>query len=285
MGVITGDILVAGEQRDDSFQRSTGYVQQQDLHLETATCREALTFSALLRQPRSVPKEEKLAYVEEIIKLLEMDSYADAVVGKTGEGLNVEQRKRLSIGVEMVAKPELLLFLDEPSRCVFVIPPSTRVSRLLTLAPSLRSVSLSGLDSQTSWSILNLLETLKNHGQAVLCTSGSACLASAPCIASDSSHLQSTSRARCSSRASTGCSSSLEEGAQSTSARLGARARSSGPTSRGTAPSSARATPTVRRPCCPSFGPHDAHASFFCVSAAEWMLEVRFILIRPHALR
>lgn len=55
----------------------------------------------------------------------------------------MEQRKRLTIGVEMAAKPELLLFLDEPT---------------------------SGLDSQTSWNILQLLRKLTNHGQAILCT-------------------------------------------------------------------------------------------------------------------
>lgn len=58
-------------------------------------------------------------------------------------GLNVEQRKRLTIGVELAAKPQLLLFLDEPT---------------------------SGLDGQTSWAILALLEKLTAHGQAVLCT-------------------------------------------------------------------------------------------------------------------
>jgi len=72
-----------------------------------------------------------------------MDEYADAVVGVPGEGLNVEQRKRLTIGVELAAKPELLLFLDEPT---------------------------SGLDSQTSWAILDLLEKLTKNGQAILCT-------------------------------------------------------------------------------------------------------------------
>jgi ABC-type multidrug transport system ATPase subunit len=143
MGVITGEMLVDGQQRDDSFQRKTGYVQQQDLHLETSTVREALNFSALLRQPAHIPRPEKLAYVNEIIKLLDMSEYADAVVGVPGEGLNVEQRKRLTIGVELAAKPQLLLFLDEPT---------------------------SGLDSQTSWSILDLLEKLKNNGQAILCT-------------------------------------------------------------------------------------------------------------------
>lgn len=39
-----------------------------------------------------------------------METYADAVVGVPGEGLNVEQRKRLTIGVELVARPSLLLF-------------------------------------------------------------------------------------------------------------------------------------------------------------------------------
>ncbi|KAM5357104.1 hypothetical protein ACJZ2D_016612 [Fusarium nematophilum] len=142
-GVITGEMLVDGKIRDHSFQRKTGYVQQQDLHLETTTVREALEFSALLRQPASTPKAEKLAYVEEVIKLLEMQEYADAVVGVLGEGLNVEQRKRLTIGVELAAKPPLLLFVDEPT---------------------------SGLDSQTSWAILDLLEKLSKAGQSILCT-------------------------------------------------------------------------------------------------------------------
>lgn len=111
VGVISGDVLVDGNQRDDSFQRKSGYVQQQDLHLETSTVREALRFSALLRQPAMTPRAEKIAYCEEVISLLDMETYADAVVGVPGEGLNVEQRKRLTIGVELVAKPELLLFL------------------------------------------------------------------------------------------------------------------------------------------------------------------------------
>lgn len=143
MGVVTGDMLVDGRPRDASFQRKTGYAQQQDIHLETATVREALEFSALLRQPAHIPKAEKLAYVDEVIELLDMQAYAGAVVGVPGTGLNVEQRKRLTIGVELAAKPSLLLFLDEPT---------------------------SGLDSQTSWAIADLMEKLTNAGQAILCT-------------------------------------------------------------------------------------------------------------------
>ena len=143
MGVVTGEVLVDGQQRDVSFQRKTGYVQQQDVHLQTSTVREALRFSAVLRQPHHVLLEEKYGYVEEVLKLLDMSAYGDAVVGLPGNGLNVEQRKRLTIGVELVAKPALLLFLDEPT---------------------------SGLDSQTSWNILQLLRKLTEHGQAILCT-------------------------------------------------------------------------------------------------------------------
>jgi ATP-binding cassette subfamily G (WHITE) protein 2 (PDR) len=86
MGVVTGEMLVDGKPRDISFQRKTGYVQQQDLHLATSTVREALRFSALLRQPRHVSRKEKYGYVEQVLKLLEMDGYANAVVGVPGEG-------------------------------------------------------------------------------------------------------------------------------------------------------------------------------------------------------
>ncbi|CCD23783.1 ATP-binding cassette multidrug transporter PDR5 NDAI_0C01220 [Naumovozyma dairenensis CBS 421] len=143
MGVITGEVSVNGRLRDESFPRSIGYCQQQDLHLKTSTVRESLRFSAYLRQPSDVSIEEKNKYVEEIIKILEMEKYADAVVGVAGEGLNVEQRKRLTIGVELAAKPKLLVFLDEPT---------------------------SGLDSQTAWSICQLMKKLADHGQAILCT-------------------------------------------------------------------------------------------------------------------
>lgn len=143
VGVITGDMLVNGSPLGRSFQRETGYVQQQDIHLAEATVREALRFSALLRQPKEVPVQEKYEYVEKIIVALGMQEYAEAVIGVPGQGLNVEQRKRTTIGLELVAKPTLLLFLDEPT---------------------------SGLDSQSAWSIVKFLREIANAGQAVLCT-------------------------------------------------------------------------------------------------------------------
>ena len=108
-----------------------------------ATVREALQFSALLRQPREVPTEEKYAYCETILELLEMQDIAGATIGRVGEGLNPEQRKRLTIGVELASKPELLMFLDEPT---------------------------SGLDSGAAFNIIRFLRKLADAGQAILCT-------------------------------------------------------------------------------------------------------------------
>jgi len=63
----------------------------------------------------------------------------DAIISSLG----VEQRKRLTIGVELAAKPNLLLFLDEPT---------------------------SGLDSQSAYSVVRFLKKLAAAGQAIVCT-------------------------------------------------------------------------------------------------------------------
>jgi ABC-type multidrug transport system permease subunit/ABC-type multidrug transport system ATPase subunit len=143
VGVVSGKATIGGVPRDGSFKRRTGYVQQQDVHLAESTVREALRFSVLLRQPKETPISEKYAYVEEIISVLGMEEYADAVIGVPGKGLSAEKRKRTTIGIELVAKPSLLLFLDEPT---------------------------SGLDSQSAYSIVKLLRRLADAGQAILCT-------------------------------------------------------------------------------------------------------------------
>ncbi|KAI1387652.1 ABC-2 type transporter-domain-containing protein [Hypoxylon trugodes] len=143
IGVITGDVLVDGIKPGKEFQRSTSYAEQLDTHDPTQTVREALRFSADLRQPFETPQEEKYAYVEEIITLLEMEYIADCIIGTPEAGLTVEQRKRVTIGVELAAKPELLLFLDEPT---------------------------SGLDSQSAFNIVRFLKKLAAAGQAILCT-------------------------------------------------------------------------------------------------------------------
>ncbi|CAG9946232.1 unnamed protein product [Clonostachys rosea f. rosea IK726] len=142
-GTIHGSVLVDGCSIPVSFQRSAGYVEQLDVHEPLATVREALEFSALLRQSRDVPDEEKLAYVDTIIDLLELNDLEHTLVGRPGNGLSVEQRKRLTIGVELVAKPSILIFLDEPT---------------------------SGLDGQAAYNTVRFLKKLSAAGQAILVT-------------------------------------------------------------------------------------------------------------------
>lgn len=104
MGVITGNILVDGYPRRKAFHRQTGYVQQEDLHLQTSTVREALRFSAALRQPSKVPTAQKNLYVEEVIRLLNMEAYADAVIGVPGEGLSDGFSCKLNISVGQLTR-------------------------------------------------------------------------------------------------------------------------------------------------------------------------------------
>ncbi|KAJ5502138.1 CDR ABC transporter [Penicillium fimorum] len=142
-GTINGSIMVDGRELPVSFQRMAGYCEQLDVHEPFATVREALEFSALLRQSRNTPKAEKLKYVDTIIDLLELHDLADTLIGSVGNGLSVEQRKRVTIGVELVSKPSILIFLDEPT---------------------------SGLDGQSAYNTVRFLRKLADVGQAVLVT-------------------------------------------------------------------------------------------------------------------
>ncbi|XPS79103.1 hypothetical protein M3J07_011108 [Ascochyta lentis] len=142
-GIIHGSVQVDGRPLPVSFQRSAGYVEQMDIHEPLATVREALEFSALLRQSRNTPRAEKLRYVETIIELLQLQNIENTLIGRPGAGLSVEQRKSLTIGVELVAKPSILIFLDEPT---------------------------SGLDGQAAFNTVRFLRKLAEVGQAVLVT-------------------------------------------------------------------------------------------------------------------
>lgn len=140
---LSGKTLINGLPASKGLSQRTGYCQQLDVHMSTTTVREALQFSALLRRSDGASKSEKLAYVEEIIALSGMTEYADFLVGEVGRGLTAAQRKRLTIGVELAAMPELLLFIDEPT---------------------------SGLSSEEAWSLVKLLKVLASRGLAILCT-------------------------------------------------------------------------------------------------------------------
>ncbi|EKG21785.1 ABC transporter-like protein [Macrophomina phaseolina MS6] len=143
VGVVAGEIwLGKATTKRELRARDMGYVQQKDMHLPTSSVREALTFSALVRQ-RSGSGAERRQYVDEVIALLGLEDCADAVIGENGESLNARQRKMLAIGIELAAKPDVLLFLDEPT---------------------------SGQDAQAAWNMVAIFRQIANAGLGVLCT-------------------------------------------------------------------------------------------------------------------
>ncbi|GAA5997309.1 uncharacterized protein JCM10292_000170 [Rhodotorula paludigena] len=141
-GVVRGTIRVDGVEPNSDFYRTTGYVEQFDLHDDRSSVREALEFSALLRQDASIPDSEKLAYVDEVLELLDLSHLQDAIIGTTSAGLNAEQKKRLTIAVEVVSRPAIL-FCDEPT---------------------------TGLDTKSALRVVKLLRRLARTGLAVICT-------------------------------------------------------------------------------------------------------------------
>ncbi|KAG6610947.1 ABC transporter G family member 31 [Phytophthora cinnamomi] len=138
-GSIRGTIMLNGHEATElAIRRCTGYCEQTDIHSETATFREALTFSAFLRQDSDVPARTKLDSVNEIVNLLGLENVADHMV----RGSSLEQLKRLTIGVELAAQPSVL-FLDEPT---------------------------SGLDARFAKMIMDGIRKVANSGRTIICT-------------------------------------------------------------------------------------------------------------------
>jgi ATP-binding cassette, subfamily G (WHITE), member 2, PDR len=141
-GRIDGDLLFNGEPRDEFFHRFTGYVEQQDIHKQTATVIEALRFSAVTRLHCTGGAAQRRArqnsHAEHVLELLELDTIA----GQQIAGLSAEERKRVTIGVELAADPSLL-FLDEPT---------------------------SGLDAIGALNVMRSVERAAASGRTIICT-------------------------------------------------------------------------------------------------------------------
>jgi ABC-type multidrug transport system ATPase subunit len=116
-GEISGDIRLNGHpQEEKSFRRCMGYVEQFDTQSPQLTIRETCEFSARLRLEQTdqvVTKDTIEKFVQQLLNMLELTNIQDLQVGTDADGgLSFEQRKRLSIAVELVANPSVL-FLDE----------------------------------------------------------------------------------------------------------------------------------------------------------------------------
>lgn len=120
LGVLTGRtkptsgvIELGGNNLHDNYQvlsRQIGSVPQADILHTRLTVRQALNYGAKLRLPSDTTKDERSARVNEVMHKLELTERADLRIDRLSGG----QRKRASIGLELLTSPKLLV-LDEPT--------------------------------------------------------------------------------------------------------------------------------------------------------------------------
>ncbi|GLJ52513.1 hypothetical protein SUGI_1117700 [Cryptomeria japonica] len=144
VGYIEGEIRISGFPKvQETFARISGYCEQNDIHSPQVTVHESLLYSAWLRFAPEIDSKTKKHFVNEVMQLVELDDLKDALVGIPGvSGLSTEQRKRLTIAVELVANPSII-FLDEPT---------------------------SGLDARAAAIVMRAVRNTVDTGRTVVCT-------------------------------------------------------------------------------------------------------------------
>ncbi|KAI3734636.1 hypothetical protein L6452_14110 [Arctium lappa] len=143
-GYIEGNVSISGYPKNqETFARVSGYCEQNDIHSPHVTVYESLVYSAWLRLAPDVTDESRKVFVEEVMNLVELNPVRDSLVGLPGvDGLSTEQRKRLTIAVELVANP-CIIFMDEPT---------------------------SGLDARAAAIVMRTVRNTVDTGRTVVCT-------------------------------------------------------------------------------------------------------------------
>ena len=142
-GEISGSILVNGLSRSNvkSFRHLMAYVQQEDALYSTLTVRESLEVASKLYTNDT--DEERQGHVDEKLVMLGLKAAANTKIGGTiVRGVSGGQRRRVSIGVEIMKQPSIL-FLDEPT---------------------------SGLDSASAFQMMSAIRDLAAKGTTVIAT-------------------------------------------------------------------------------------------------------------------
>ncbi|ONK61392.1 uncharacterized protein A4U43_C08F29430 [Asparagus officinalis] len=143
-GTIEGGITIGGYPKvQQTFARISGYCEQSDIHSPHITVEESVIYSAWLRLPSQVDRTTRSDFVDEVLETIELDGIKDSLVGIPGiTGLSTEQRKRLTIAVELVANPSII-FMDEPT---------------------------SGLDARAAAIVMRAVKNVVGTGRTVVCT-------------------------------------------------------------------------------------------------------------------
>ncbi|KAJ0501557.1 Pleiotropic drug resistance protein 3 [Helianthus annuus] len=143
-GIVEGEIRIGGYPKvQDTFARVSGYCEQSDVHSPQITVQESVIFSAWLRLHPDLDSKTKNKFIEEILETVELYALKDSLVGIPGvSGLSTEQRKRLTIAVEVVANPSII-FMDEPT---------------------------TGLDARSAAIVMRAVKNIVDTGRTIVCT-------------------------------------------------------------------------------------------------------------------
>ncbi|KAJ4721744.1 Pleiotropic drug resistance ABC transporter [Melia azedarach] len=143
-GYIEGEIKIGGYAKvQETFARVSGYCEQNDIHSPQITIEESVIFSAWLRLAPEINSKTKIEFVNEVLETIELDRIKDSLVGIPGvNGLSTEQRKRLTIAVELVANPSII-FMDEPT---------------------------TGLDARAAAIVMRAVKNVVDTGRTIVCT-------------------------------------------------------------------------------------------------------------------
>ena len=111
----TGKITYNDKPFSATMNRESGFVAQTNMFYQHLTVTETLVFTALLLLPDSLTKQEKILYAEAVMDQLGLTRCKNTIVGgQFIRGISGGEKKRLSIGQELLINPSLL-FLDEPT--------------------------------------------------------------------------------------------------------------------------------------------------------------------------
>ncbi|KAK9679005.1 hypothetical protein K7432_016462 [Basidiobolus ranarum] len=144
-GKLSGSILFNGAKcSPKDFRKNIAYVKQDDLLYKNLSVRETIDYAVQMRLPSNqYDQTAKKERVEEIIRLLRLNECADTFIGDSSGGISGGERKRTSIGIEVVTDSKIL-FLDDPT---------------------------SGLDSNSAFSVCETVrDVARNTGRCVLMT-------------------------------------------------------------------------------------------------------------------
>lgn len=113
---VTGDVWINDQRYEKSMKHKFAYVLQEDLFFEALTIKQQLTYTALLRLPKTMSRKDKLAQVNGIIGQLRLDKCANTPIMLVSGG----EKRRTNIATELLTNPSVI-FLDASIRSMLLI--------------------------------------------------------------------------------------------------------------------------------------------------------------------